>query len=80
MLVFDPDEEWSIAGVETRKKAPVALINLARRGYLKKAHRDLLSTKWYKNLSKEDLKRLHSNPTIYNKENKDELAHNKQEG
>ena len=80
VLVFDPDEEWSIAGVETRKKAPVALINLARRGDLKKAHRDLLSTKWYKNLSKEDLKRLHSNPTIYNKENKDELAHNKQEG
>ena len=31
ILVFDPSENWSIGGVETRKKAPTLLINLARR-------------------------------------------------
>jgi len=62
VLVFDPTEMWSVAGVETRKRAPTLLINLARRGDLSKAHDTLKKTKWYDKLSEEDLKRLKVNP------------------
>ena len=62
ILVFDPSENWSIGGVETRKKAPTLLINLARRKDLSKAHGILQKTKWYDKLSEEDLKRLKMEP------------------
>ena len=62
ILVFDPTENWSIGGVETRKKAPTLLINLARRKDLSEAHGILQKTKWYDKLSEEDLKRLKMEP------------------
>ena len=62
VLVFDPSENWSLAGVETRKKAPTLLINLARRKDLRDAHRTLTKTKWYDKFSNEDLKRLAMEP------------------
>ena len=62
VLVFDPTENWSLADVETRKKAPTLLINLARRKDLRDAHRTLTKTKWYDKLSNEDLKRLAMEP------------------
>ena len=62
VLVFDPTENWSLAGVETRKMAPTLLINLARRKDLREAHRTLTKTKWYDKFSNEDLKRLAMEP------------------
>jgi len=62
VLVFDPTENWSLADVETRKKAPTLLINLARRKDLADAHKTLTKTKWYDKLSNEDLKQLAMEP------------------
>ena len=62
VLVFDPTENWSLADVETRKKAPTLLINLARRKDLADAHKTLTKTKWYDKFSNEDLKQLAMEP------------------
>jgi len=62
VLVFDPSEKWDIAGVQTRKRAPTLLINIARRKDLSEAHKKLQKTKWYDRLSEEDLKRLKMEP------------------
>ena len=62
VLVFDPTEQWSLAGVETRKRAPTLLINIARRKDLSEAHSTLQKTKWYDKLSDEDLKLLIMEP------------------
>jgi len=62
VLVFDPSEQWSLGEVETRKRAPTLLINIARRKDLAEAHSTLQKTKWYDKLSDEDLKRLKMEP------------------
>lgn len=70
VLVFDPNEDWTAGGgVETRKMAPTILINIARRNDLSKAHKKLQGSRWWTNFTKKELKALHGNPTIYNKEN-----------
>ena len=70
VLVFDPNEEWTAGGgIETRKMAPTVLINIARRGDLSKAHKKLEGSRWWSSFTKKELKALHGNPTIYNKEN-----------
>jgi|TARA_R100000541_G_C1864752_1_gene79824 hypothetical protein len=58
ILVFTPFEDFNIAGVNTRKKAPCVLYNLAKREDLTKAGSKLSKTKWYDNLLTEDFKRL----------------------
>ena len=58
LLVFSPFEDLNISGVDTRKKAPCVLYNLAKREDLNKAGKKLLNTKWYSNLLTEDFKKL----------------------
>ena len=58
LLVFSPFEDFNISGVDTRKKAPCVLYNLAKREDLTKAGNKLLKTKWYDKLLTEDFKRL----------------------
>ena len=57
-LCFSPWEDWSIAGEETRKKAPYFLINLADTDALNEAHRSLWKTKYFDNFSEQELKNL----------------------
>ena len=57
-LCFSPYEDWSIAGEETRKKAPYFLINLADTDALNEAHRSLWKTKYFDNFSEQELKNL----------------------
>ena len=72
-LSFSPWEEWSIAGEETRKKAPYFLINLADTDALNEAHRSLWKTKYFDNFSEQELKNLKVYPknkkVIYEKKN-----------
>ena len=58
ILCFSPFEDFNISGVDTRKKAPCMLYNLAKREDLNKAGKKLLKTKWYDNLLTEDFKKL----------------------
>ena len=58
LLVFSPFEDFNIGGVDTRKKAPCMLYNLAKRKDLNEAGNKLKKTKWYDNLLTEDFKRL----------------------
>ena len=58
LLVFSPFEDFNIGGVDTRKKAPCVLYNLAKRKDLSEAGNKLKKTKWYDNLLTEDFKRL----------------------
>ena len=58
LLMFSPFEDFNIAGVSTRKKAPCVLYNLAKRKDLHEANDKLKKTKWYDKLLKEDFKRL----------------------
>ena len=58
LLVFSPFEDFNISGIETRKKAPCVLYNLAKKKDLFEASDKLKKTKWYDKLLKEDLKRL----------------------
>ena len=58
ILCFSPFEDFNIGGVDTRKKAPCMLYNLAKREDLSKAGKKLQKTKWYDNLLTEDFKRL----------------------
>ena len=73
-LCFSPWEDWSIAGEETRKKAPYFLINLADTDALNEAHRSLWKTKYFDNFSEQELKNLKVYPknkkVIYEKNNK----------
>ena len=73
-LCFSPWEDWSIAGEETRKKAPYFLINLADTDALNEAHRSLWKTKYFDNFSEKELKNLKVYPknkkVIYEKNNK----------
>ena len=58
LLAFSPFEDFNIAGVDTRKKAPCVLYNLAKKKDLHEANEKLKKTKWYDNLLTEDFKRL----------------------
>ena len=58
LLVFSPFEDFNIGGVDTRKKAPCMLYNLAKRTDLSEAQNKLKKTKWYDRLLTEDFKRL----------------------
>ena len=58
ILCFSPFEDFNIGGVNTRKKAPCVLYNLAKRKDLSEAGNKLKKTKWYDNLLTEDFKRL----------------------
>ena len=58
LLMFSPFEDFKVAGLKTRKKAPCVLYNLAKREDLTKAGSKLSKTKWYDNLLTEDFKRL----------------------
>ena len=58
LLMFSPYEDFNIAGVDTRKKAPCVLYNLAKRKDLHEANDKLKKTKWYDKLLREDFKRL----------------------
>ena len=46
LLVFSPFEDFNIAGVDTRKKAPCMLYNLAKRTDLSESQTKLKKTKW----------------------------------
>ena len=58
LLMFSPFEDFNIAGVETRKKAPCVLYNLAKKKDLYESSKKLKKSKWYDNLLTEDFKRL----------------------
>ena len=58
LLVFSPFEDFNIGGVDTRKKAPCVLYNLAKKKDLFEASNKLKKTKWYDNFLTEDFKRL----------------------
>ena len=58
LLMFSPFEDFKVAGLETRKKAPCVLYNLAKKKDLYEASNKLKKTKWYDNLLTEDFKRL----------------------
>ncbi len=57
-LCFSPFEEWKAAGEDTRKGSPYFLINIANTDQLNESHRTLWKTKYFKNFSEEELKRL----------------------
>ena len=58
LLVFSPYDDFKVGGLETRKKAPCVLYNLAKRSDLSESQKKLKKTKWYDNLLKEDFKQL----------------------
>ena len=58
LLVFNPFEDFKVGGLQTRKKAPCILYNLAKRSDLSEAQQKLKKTKWYDNLLTEDFKQL----------------------
>jgi len=58
LLMFSPFEDFKVAGLETRKKAPCVLYNLAKKKDLFEASDKLKKTKWYDNFFTEDFKRL----------------------
>ena len=58
LLVFSPYDDFKVGGLETRKKAPCVLYNLAKRSDLSESQSKLKKTKWYDNLLKEDFKQL----------------------
>ena len=58
LLMFSPFEDFKVAGLETRKKAPCVLYNLAKKKDLHEANDKLKKTKWYDNFLTEDFKRL----------------------
>ena len=58
LLVFSPFEDFKVGGLDTRKKAPCVLYNLAKRSDLSESQKKLKKTKWYDNLLTEDFKQL----------------------
>ena len=57
-LCFSPFEDWTVAGEKTREKSPYFLINLAETDALGEAHRSLWKTKYFDNLSEQEIKKL----------------------
>ena len=58
LLMFSPYEDFKLKDIETIKKAPCVLYNLAKKKDLFEASGKLKKTKWYDNLLTEDFKRL----------------------
>jgi len=58
LLMFSPFEDFKVAGLKTRKKAPCVLYNLAKKKDLFEASNKLKKTKWYDNFLTEDFKQL----------------------
>jgi len=58
LLMFSPFEDFKVAGLETRKKAPCVLYNLAKKKDLYESSKKLKKTKWYDNFLTEDFKQL----------------------
>ena len=58
LLMFSPFEDFKLRDIETRKKAPCVLYNLAKRSDLSESQKKLKKTKWYDNLLTEDFKQL----------------------
>ena len=58
LLMFSPFEDFKVADLETRKKAPCVLYNLAKKKDLFEASDKLKKTKWYDNFLTEDFKKL----------------------
>ena len=58
LLKFSPFEDFKVADLETRKKAPCVLYNLAKKKDLFEASDKLKKTKWYDNFLTEDFKKL----------------------
>ena len=57
-MIFSPYEDFEVAGVKTRSGAPYFLINVAPTKHLGKSHKDLQKTKYFKNFSDEDRKKM----------------------
>ena len=57
-LCFSPFEDWTVAGEKTREKSPYFLINIAETDALDEAHRSLWKTKYFDNLSEQEIKKL----------------------
>jgi len=60
-ICFNPNDSVEIEGFSIRKSAPYFLINIADKSVLSKAHKKLLNTKYFDNMSKEYLDYLHVN-------------------
>ena len=58
LLVFNPYEDFKVGGLQTRRKAPCVLYNLAKKKDLYEASSKLKKTKWYDNFLTEDFKKL----------------------
>ena len=58
LLMFSPYEDFKLKDIETRKKAPCVLYNLAKKKDLFEASGKLKKTKWYDNFLTEDFKKL----------------------
>tara|TARA_Y100000592_G_scaffold15311_1_gene22295 strand:- start:3452 stop:3982 length:531 start_codon:yes stop_codon:yes gene_type:complete len=58
-ICFNPNDSVDIDGFNVRQYAPYFLINIANRDILSKAHKKLLSTKYFDNMEKEYLDYLH---------------------
>jgi len=58
IILIDPNEEWEIAGIETRKMAPCVLINISEKKEFGKASKQLKESKYYDSFLMEDFKKL----------------------
>lgn len=58
-ICFNPNDSVEINGFSPRQYSPYFLINIANRDVLSKAHKKLLSTKYFDNMEKEYLDYLH---------------------
>ena len=57
-MIFSPYEDFEVAGVKTRSKAPYFLINIAPTQQLGKAHKDLTKTKYFDSFTEEQKSKL----------------------
>ena len=54
-ICFNPNDTHEVAGFNARKDAPYFLINIASKKVLAKAHKSLLTTKYFKHFEKDYL-------------------------
>jgi hypothetical protein len=57
-MIFSPYEDFEVAGVKTRSKAPYFLINIAPTQQLGKAHKDLTKTKYFDSFTEKQKSKL----------------------
>ena len=57
-MIFSPYEDFEVAGVKTRSKAPYFLINVASRKHFSDSHKKLMDTRYFDKFSKEEKKKL----------------------